>query len=80
MAAALIGTPEVRDLRVRWAYQNELGHLGHLPDEAGWDDWAERLRTGTSFLDLRIALKTAGYPDSSGFCSAPFPATGYWCT
>jgi hypothetical protein len=77
MAAALIGTPEVRDLRVRWAYQNELSYF---PDEDSGDYWAERLRTGTSFLELRIALKTAGYPDSSGFCSAPFPATGYWCT
>lgn len=76
MAAALAGTPEVRNTRVHWAYVNELGHV---PDPASRDYWANRLRTGTSYLELRIALKAAGYPNSSGVCSTPAPYPVAFC-
>lgn len=77
VAADLIYTLEARRKTVVWTYYNE--QLVDV-DTASRDYWAERLRTGLSYLDLRIALKTSVYPDSSGVCSsftppiAPSPA------
>jgi hypothetical protein len=78
VAADIAYTIEARRTRVRWAYSNELGYV---PDDAGRDYWAERLRTGTSYLEMRIGLKGApdGYPDGSRFCSAPAPILTYGC-
>jgi hypothetical protein len=76
MATALGGTPEARNARVRWTYRNELGYF---PSTANRDYWANRLKTGTSYLELRIALKAGDYPESSETCSAPAPVPFDWC-
>ncbi len=78
VAADLAFTSEARNLRVRWTYKNELGYF---PGDAGRDYWAGRLRAGTSFLDLRIALKASpdGYPDGSRFCSPLAPVLTDTC-
>lgn len=71
-------TSEARRLRVRWTYQNELGYF---PDDASRDYWSERLRTGTSFLDLRIALRSTddGYEFTNGSCAPAAPRSGPYC-
>jgi hypothetical protein len=76
MAAAMAGTPEARTTRVHWTYQNEMDFF---PDVASRDYWAGRLKTGTSYLELRIALKIAAYPESTGICSSPAPPVDYGC-
>jgi hypothetical protein len=75
-AAALAGTPEVRRTRVHWTFWNELGHA---PDVASRDYWAERLKTGLSYLDLRISLRLGSYPDVTGYCSSLAPPTEHGC-
>lgn len=78
-AAAEIGaTLEARRLRARWAYVNDLGYA---PDALSRDYWAERLRTGTSYLDLRIALRSSpdGYLASTGTCAPSAPQVGPTC-
>jgi hypothetical protein len=55
---------------VVWSYYNELFVD---VDTASRDYWAERLRTGLGYLDLRIALKTTDYPEGSGLCSSLTP-------
>lgn len=73
VAADLIYTLEARRKTVTWAYYNEL----YVDVDAGSRDyWAGRLRSGFSYLDLRIALKSAGYPSGSGACSALTPPIG----
>jgi hypothetical protein len=77
-AADIAYTPEARGLRVHWTFANELQFE---PDNVSRDYWAERLRTGTSWLDMRIALRssTDGYVNSTGFCSPSAPRTGPFC-
>lgn len=69
-AADLIYTLESRRKVVVWSYYNEMFVD---VDSASRDYWAERLRTGTSYLEMRIQLKTSDYPDGSGLCSSPTP-------
>lgn len=78
VAADIAYSSEARRARVYYAFQNELGYA---PDEASWAYWAERVKTGTSYLDLRIGLKAApdGYPEGSGVCSAPAPVLRPGC-
>lgn len=76
MADLLAGTQESRRTRVRFTYLNEAGYS---PDDASRDYWAERLRTGTSYLDFRIAIKASEYPESSGSCSSPTPPVRLEC-
>mgnify|MGYP004515464547 CR=1 FL=1 len=40
---------------------------------------AERLRTGTSYLDLRIALEAGYDPGTTGSCSSRFPPVDDAC-
>ncbi|HEX7135844.1 MAG TPA: hypothetical protein VF228_24915 [Iamia sp.] len=77
-AADIAYTPEARGLRVHWTFANELQYL---PDNVSRDYWAERLRTGTSWLDMRIALRSSadGYAQSTGLCSPSAPRTGPYC-
>ncbi|HEX7135843.1 MAG TPA: hypothetical protein VF228_24910 [Iamia sp.] len=75
--AADIGySAEARNNRVHWTYQNELDFF---PDVASRDYWAGRIKNGMSYLDLRIGLKTAAYPESTGICSTPAPTLDYGC-
>jgi hypothetical protein len=78
VAADIAYSSEARRSRVYWAFQNELDYA---PDDASWAYWAERVRTGTSYLDLRIGLKAApdGYPEGSRICSTPAPELRYGC-
>ncbi|HEV7719910.1 MAG TPA: DUF4214 domain-containing protein [Iamia sp.] len=70
VAADLIYTLEARRKTVVWTYYDEqFVDVG----AASRDYWAERLRMGLSYLDLRIALKTSVYPESSGVCSSFTP-------
>lgn len=77
-AADMAYSAEARRTRVRAAYRNELDVT---VDGASRDHWAERLRTGTSHLDLRIALRSspAGYRSSTAECSPAAPQTGPVC-
>lgn len=75
VAAELSATPEARRAKVRYAYGAELGIV---PDVASRDYWAERLRTGTSYLELRIALRHSTL-DTTGYCSRPAPTLGEIC-
>jgi hypothetical protein len=73
VAADLIYTLEARRKTVVWTYYDELFVD---VDPASRDYWAERLRTGLGYLDLRIALKTTAYPEGSGSCSSLTPPIG----
>lgn len=73
VAADLIYTLEARRRTVVWTYYNELGWD---VDATSRDYWAGRLRSGLSYLDLRVALKTVGYPNGSGVCSSLTPPIG----
>ncbi len=75
-AAALAFTPEARRSRAFWAIYNQFEYE---PDDASRDYWAERLRTGLSYLDLRISLWTASYPQIQGTCMTLAPPTGPGC-
>lgn len=75
-AAALAFTSETRRLRARSAY---LNHFEEEPDEATVAYWAQRLRTGLSYLDLRIALWAASYPTIGGPCMPLRPPNGPGC-
>ncbi|HMJ79225.1 MAG TPA: hypothetical protein VK507_24785 [Iamia sp.] len=72
VAAEVSATLESRRLKVHWAYQNEVGYA---PGMTSREYWAERLRTGTSFLEMRIVLKYSTL-DSTGYCSSPAPVLG----
>ncbi|QYG94073.1 hypothetical protein HC251_17600 [Iamia sp. SCSIO 61187] len=78
VVAQIGGSIEGRRVRVRWAYHNEI--LVTV-DVASRDYWAERLRTGTSYLDLRIALHASpdGYRASGAACASPVPQVGPAC-
>lgn len=71
-ASDVVQSPEARELRVIWTYRNEIVVE---PDAASVDYWSERLRTGTIWLDLRIALRSSedGYPSANGNCSSSVP-------
>jgi hypothetical protein len=75
VAAELSATLEARRAKVRYAYDHELDAV---PDPAGHAYWAERLRTGTSYLELRIALRHSQL-HVSGWCSFPAPSLGQVC-
>jgi hypothetical protein len=78
-AADIEYSREARLLRVQWTYVNELQYS---PVTASREYWAERLRTGTSWLDLRIALRSSpdGYLDSNGSCAPSAPRAGPSCS
>lgn len=78
VAADIAHSPEARRLRVVAAFQNELLRT---PDANSRDYWAERLRTGTSYLDLRIALRSTpdGYRRSGAACAPSAPQTDRIC-
>ncbi|HMJ79226.1 MAG TPA: hypothetical protein VK507_24790 [Iamia sp.] len=78
VAAELSNTPEVRRARVTGVYNNDLGTE---PDEPGRVYWAERLRTGTIYLDVRIAFRAsaAAYANPSGCPAAAAPIPSYFC-
>jgi hypothetical protein len=78
VAGHIVQSAEARDLRVYWTYANELGIE---VDGASLGYWSERLRTGLSWLDLRIALRSSadGYPDAEGGCASPAPIVEYRC-
>jgi hypothetical protein len=72
VAALISNTLEARRARVGGVYINDLGFL---PDEASRAYWAERLRTGTSYLDVRIAIRSSpdAYPDARTCTGAAAP-------
>ncbi|HMJ79228.1 MAG TPA: hypothetical protein VK507_24800 [Iamia sp.] len=78
VAAELSNTLEVRRARVTGVYNNDLGVD---PDEPGRAYWAERLRTGTLYLDVRIALRstTTAYANPSPCSAAAAPVPTYYC-
>jgi hypothetical protein len=76
MADLLAGTEEVRRTRVRYTYVNELGYF---PDNASRDYWAEKLRTGTPYLDVRIAIVAGGYPEAATGCTTFTPPARIGC-
>ena len=69
VAAEVSATTEARRAKVTWTYKHELGYL---PDTGSRDYWAERLRTGTSYLEMRIVLKYSRL-ETSGFCTTAAP-------
>lgn len=75
VAAELSNTTESRRAKVRFAFRWELGVE---PDPGGHTYWAERMRTGLSYLELRIALRRSTL-DATGFCSRPAPTLGSVC-
>jgi len=78
VAAELSNTLEVRRARVTGVYNNDLGSE---PDEPGRVYWAEQLRTGTIYLDVRIAFRAsaAAYANPSGCPAAAAPVPSYFC-
>lgn len=75
MVAADVGfTLEARRAKVVYAFFTEHAMT---PSAATRDLWAERLRTGLSYLDLRIALRLQA-PFATGWCS-PAPRPGQGC-
>ncbi|HEV7719911.1 MAG TPA: DUF4214 domain-containing protein, partial [Iamia sp.] len=78
VAAELSNTLEVRRARVTGVYNNDLGAE---PDEPGRAYWAERLRTGTIYLDVRISLRAspAAYANPSSCPAAAAPIPSYFC-
>lgn len=75
VAAELSATLEGRRAKVRYAYIQELGVV---PDPGGHTYWAERLRTGLSYLELRIALRSSTL-EVSALCSRAAPSLGSVC-
>lgn len=75
VAAELSNTPESRRAKVRFAYRVELAAT---VDAGGLAYWAERLRTGLSYLELRIHLRTSTTTVTSS-CSQPAPRLGLVC-
>lgn len=78
VASDIAFSPEARRTRVVAAFENELLYT---PSAESRDYWAERLRTGTSYLDLRIALRSTpdGYRASGDLCAPPAPQTTRVC-
>jgi hypothetical protein len=78
VAAELSNVLEVRRARVRGLYLNDLGYA---PDEASRAYWAERLRTGTSYLDVRIGIRSSAdaYPGNRSCVDAAAPQVEDLC-
>jgi hypothetical protein len=78
VAAELSNTLEVRRARVTGVYNNDLGIE---PDEPGRVYWAEKLRTGTLYLDVRISFRSspAAYANPSPCSAAAAPVPSYYC-
>lgn len=78
VAGEISNTLEARRARVRGIYINDLQYE---PDEAGRAYWAQRLATGTSYFDVRLAIRSSvdAYPEVLGCTATAAPQFAFNC-